>query len=75
MDFYCSKLKLAIEIDGDSHGYLKNQLRDQEKEQYFKSLGIHILRYEDFDVKTDIAAVLDHLIDWTEVNNPPIPLF
>jgi len=24
VDFYCSKLKLAIEIDGDSHGYLKN---------------------------------------------------
>ena len=31
VDFYCPKLKLVIEIDGESHGSNKNQERDKKK--------------------------------------------
>ncbi len=66
VDFYCHKLKLAIEIDGDSHGYTKAQKRDSRKEKFLNSIGIHMLRYDDCDVKANIGAVQGHLIDWIE---------
>ena len=64
VDFYCPKLKLVIEIDGDSHGYIKAIQRDEIKEKYLLKIGIELIRYDDLDVKTDMGAVLDHLIDW-----------
>ena len=27
-------------------------------------IGIELIRYDDLDVKTDMGAVLDHLLDW-----------
>ena len=65
-DFYCSKLKLAIEIDGESHGNPMRQMKDDEKDSYLISVGITVLRYDDDDVKTDISGVVDHLIEWIE---------
>ena len=76
VDFYCSKLNLAIEVDGESHGYESAIVRDHLKEKYLDSLGIHIIRYDDSDVKNDISGVIDHLIDWIEQRlQPPIPLY
>ena len=66
VDFYCSKLNLAIEIDGDSHGNPSAQKRDNEKDRYLNSLGIHVIRYGDWDVKKDISGVIDHLLNWIE---------
>ncbi len=71
VDFYSSRLKLAIEIDGDSHGYLTARKRDLVKEEFLKSLSIHTLRYDDSDVKSDIGRVLEHLIDWIECRTTP----
>ena len=66
VDFYCSKLKLVIEIDGESHGYYPTQRRDSIKEDYLNSLGIRVIRYDDMDVKTNISGIIDHLINWIE---------
>ena len=76
VDFYCPKLNLAIEVDGDSHGFESAILRNQLKDKYRTSLGIHIIRYDDSDIKNDISGVIDHLIDWIEQKlQPPNPLF
>jgi hypothetical protein len=37
-DFYCTKSKLVIEIDGSQH--LDNKEYDKEREEYFSALGI-----------------------------------
>ena len=75
VDFYCSKLNLAIEVDGDSHGYKNEIVRDQLKDKYLTSLGIHIIRYDDSDVKNNISGVIDNLIDWIDQRlQPPSPL-
>ena len=39
VDFYCPKLKPAIEIDGDSHGNYKAFEKDRIKEKYLLKLG------------------------------------
>ena len=66
VDFYCPRLKLAIEIDGESHGYRKAMLRDERKERFLSETGIELIRYDDHDVKSDIGAIMDHLIDWIQ---------
>ncbi len=69
IDFYCSKLKLAIEIDGDSHGYELEIERDKKKDKYLNKLGIHVLRIDDLDVKEDMSFVLELIADWIQRNS------
>ncbi len=74
VDFYCSKLKLVIEIDGESH-----RLRfgaDLRRQKYLEQMGFHVLRFNDLDVKKDIGNVLSSIEGWIRKNErqPPNPL-
>ena len=44
VDFYCSKLKLVIEIDGCSHD--NKYIYDKTRDEYLKSLGLFIFKIE-----------------------------
>jgi very-short-patch-repair endonuclease len=48
VDFYCSKLLLAIEIDGDSH--LKKKGSDIGRDEYLLQRGIITIRYKNEDI-------------------------
>jgi very-short-patch-repair endonuclease len=42
-DFHCPRLKLVIEIDGDSH---RNKFEsDQNRQRDLESLGLQVLRF------------------------------
>lgn len=71
VDFYCSKLKLAIEIDGESHNGKFSY--DMQRQNFLESLGITVLRFNDRDVKRDIGNVLLAIEGWIEKNNPLSP--
>ncbi len=58
VDFFCSRLKLAIEIDGYTHSFESVSLRDETKEEQLNKLGINILRFSDKDVMENIEGVL-----------------
>ncbi len=63
VDFYCPKLKLAIEIDGDSH-YLSKEVKekDDQRENYLKNQGVkYIKRYTNIQIKKELDSVLDDL--------------
>jgi very-short-patch-repair endonuclease len=64
VDFYCSKLHLVIEIDGNSH---RNEFEeDSRRQQELESMGIHVLRVQDRDVKRDMVNVLRVIETWIE---------
>jgi very-short-patch-repair endonuclease len=44
IDFYCPKLKIAIEIDGDIHEQVKQKWHDIQRQEYIERLGIKFLR-------------------------------
>ena len=44
VDFYCPKLKLAIEIDGESHGFKDVIQQDEKKEIFLLNLRISLLQ-------------------------------
>ncbi len=56
-DFYCSRLKLVIEIDGDSHFDGRAQQYDQERTRYFESLGLTVIRFGNDEVMRQIDGV------------------
>jgi very-short-patch-repair endonuclease len=46
LDFYCPKLLLAIELDGESHADLINIARDAERDEWLNEQKITVFRYE-----------------------------
>ena len=64
VDFYCKPLKLAIEIDGDSHYYQFDE--DQDRQKRLEELGVHFLRFTDEEVKHDMNNVLRTISFWIE---------
>jgi very-short-patch-repair endonuclease len=67
LDFYCSKLKLGIEIDGITHNELTWE-RDSRKDKYFKDLAITILRFNALDVVRDVSLVIKTIYNIIEIN-------
>jgi len=57
VDFYCPKLKLVIELDGDQHLEPKNIIYDQKRTKYFNSLGIKVMRFFNNEVLTNLDGV------------------
>ena len=64
LDFYCPEIKLAIELDGNEHYTVIGKFNDERREEYLKSLGITIIRFENKDIwySTEhvIATIREH---------------
>lgn len=58
VDFYCPQLKLAIEIDGDSHFTEEAEHYDQKRTAYIESIGITVTRFTNLDVKQNLDSVI-----------------
>ena len=61
LDFFCNKLKLAIELDGYTHTFEEIAEKDTSKQARLKELGITVLRFCDEDVMKNMDGVL-HVI-------------
>lgn len=58
VDFYCPELKLAIEIDGDTHVQGNTPEYDKERQRIIESLGIKFLRFTNEQVYKNTEYVL-----------------
>jgi very-short-patch-repair endonuclease len=54
-DFYCHKLKLGIEVDGQSHS--EQTEYDELRTEKFEELNIKIVRYSNAGIMTQIEGV------------------
>ena len=59
VDFYCSKLQLIIEIDGDYHNERKEY--DFERENRLKKLWLNIIRFTNKEILDNIYLVKNKL--------------
>ncbi|HLV08872.1 MAG TPA: endonuclease domain-containing protein [Halanaerobiales bacterium] len=59
LDFYCSQLKLAIEVDGKIHLNKEVREHDENREGYLKDFGIKILRITNEKVLEDMDGALE----------------
>ena len=65
VDFYCSKLLLAIEIDGDSH--VEQQEYDKERAKRLGNYGITVIMYMNREVLESLSGVFDDLNEKVEM--------
>jgi very-short-patch-repair endonuclease len=56
VDFFCSKLRLIIEVDGSSHQHKVKY--DLKRQQELEASGLNVLRFDDLDVKWEMDKVL-----------------
>ncbi|MEM8638826.1 MAG: endonuclease domain-containing protein [Cyanobacteria bacterium P01_G01_bin.54] len=64
VDFYCAKLKLVIEIDGDSHFTPEAQVYDKERTQKLESYGLNVLRFTNHEVLQNFTGVCETIDAW-----------
>ena len=70
VDFFCNKLRLAIECDGYSHQILEVYQKDTKKTRRLNALGIQVLRFSDWQILHDMENVLRvieaYIVDFEE---------
>ena len=57
LDFYCSKARLVIELDGGQHYTDDGEDYDKERSVYLENLGLRILRFTNTDIDRRFNAV------------------
>ena len=63
VDFFSYRLRLVIEIDGESHDESSFEY-DQMRQKYLESIGLKVLRFDDLEVKRDLENVLRVIEAW-----------
>jgi very-short-patch-repair endonuclease len=58
LDFYCSAAKLAVEVDGWSHGTGDNPDHDLHRDAWLRSQGVRVMRYPASDLLRDPDGVV-----------------
>ena len=61
LDFYCLQLKLATEVDGDSHYQPGMADYDHNRQRYIEALGIRFLRFTDTEVYEQIDEIVERI--------------
>jgi len=65
VDFHCSKLRLAVEVDGGQHAELRKQA-DDRRTAWLAEKGVTVVRYWNNDVLSNLDGVLSDLLAQTE---------
>jgi very-short-patch-repair endonuclease len=72
VDFYCPRVRLVVEVDGDYH-FEKEQMMDDEKRQkVLEEFQLNFLRFTEAECVKEIDAVLQsiecYIEEWEEKN-------
>ncbi|MBI4713256.1 MAG: endonuclease domain-containing protein [Planctomycetes bacterium] len=68
VDFFCPKLNLIIEIDGETHNDKWN--KDRKRQTRLESSGLRCLRFLDIDVKQNVEGILTTIREWIKITHP-----
>jgi len=68
VDFYCPRLNLAIELDGEVHASYQDIIRDDKRDNYLNNLGIEVLRFENKVVFENPEEIISQIIKFKVKN-------
>ena len=69
VDFYCAAAKLIIELDGSQHFEPLGIENDKTRDEYFKSLGLTVLRYSNYDVDNNFSGVCEEILRYISTSS------
>ncbi|MBI2790799.1 MAG: DUF559 domain-containing protein [Gammaproteobacteria bacterium] len=61
VDFYAPAIKLVIEIDGSQHQEINHIEQDKNRDAILGQLGIHVLRFDNNQVRFHLREVLEKI--------------
>lgn len=64
VDFFCSELLLAIEIDGESH--YGNEVKDAVRQKEIEKYGVQFLRFDESEVYYQLDNVIKTIEKWVD---------
>jgi len=59
VDFYAPKVKIVVEVDGSQHLEKRNKIKDAARDEFLKSLGLDVLRFDNLQVLKEIDSVTE----------------
>ena len=71
VDFYCSELKLIIEVDGEIHSHGEQRDYDIKRDKILKTNGYHIIRISNFEILNDINEAIKLITIFISTNLSP----
>ena len=60
-DFYCSKAKLIIEIDGSQHFYEKSAVKDKIRTEKIENRNLTVIRIPNNEVNKNFRSVCEYI--------------
>src|SRR2546430_1076822 len=61
MDFYCPELRLAIELDGETHNSPDTFEKDKVRQKFIEEQNIKVVRFLNKDVLSNLQGVLEEI--------------
>ena len=63
VDFYCSKTKLVIELDGSQHNDDKDKEYDKRRTKYLERKGLKVSRFWNHEINNheELKRILDYI--------------
>lgn len=71
LDFFCPKIRLAIEIDGQQHQMPSSQNYDGMRTQFLNENDIHVVRIKNDEIFYDLQRVLEKIERVITSRTPP----
>jgi very-short-patch-repair endonuclease len=59
LDFYCSGVRLAIELDGGQHANADHEAKDKQRDRWLNDRGVTMLRFWNSDITQNLKGVLE----------------
>ncbi len=63
VDFYCDKLKLAIELDGSQHAEDLKLEYDKKRTEFLARNGIQVIRFWNEEINNNLEEVIEYLLE------------
>ena len=70
VDFYCPKLKLVIEVDGEGHFTPDGMAYDAERTKVLEGYGLRVVRFTNDQVLREFEAVCEEIMGFIPPNPP-----
>lgn len=71
LDFYCHAVKLAVEVDGQSHGFGDRPERDERRDLWLAAKGIRTLRISASTVLRDVDDATRTILGFLDIPAEP----
>lgn len=62
-DFYIAQAKLVIEVDGSQHYEESGKAADRQRDTYFRSQGLQVLRYSNREINQEFQNVCQDIMN------------